>query len=82
MMTAINIFEAKSTLSKLIADLESKTRTEVVIARHGRPVARLVALTSGLGIPRIGQAAGAFVVPDDIDVDSAQVARLFLGGLG
>jgi len=77
-MTAVNIFKAKSTLSKLIADLESKAVREVVIARHGRPVAKLVALSTNQGA-RIGVAQGHFVVPNDIDADNEVVARLFRG---
>lgn len=38
----VNIYDAKSSLSKLIADLEKKGTT-IVICRHGKPVADLVA---------------------------------------
>lgn len=78
-MTAVNVFEAKSTLSKLLADLESKVVPEVVIARAGKPVARLVPLATDLPAARVGLAAGAFIVPEDIDTDNAEVARLFFG---
>jgi prevent-host-death family protein len=41
-MQSVNIYEAKTQLSKLV-DLAS-TGTDVVIARAGRPVARLTSL--------------------------------------
>ncbi len=65
----MNIAEAKAKLSQLIDRAERGE--EVVIARHGRPVAKLVRLgehvvapypNRGLGIDR-----GRFEVPDDFD---------------
>ncbi|MEM6578799.1 MAG: type II toxin-antitoxin system Phd/YefM family antitoxin [Pseudomonadota bacterium] len=40
MSTTVNIHEAKTNLSRLLADVENGE--EVVIARAGKPVARLV----------------------------------------
>lgn len=40
MTKLVNVHEAKTTLSQLLADVEQGA--EVVIARRGRPVARLV----------------------------------------
>jgi antitoxin (DNA-binding transcriptional repressor) of toxin-antitoxin stability system len=48
---------------------------EIVIARNGRPVAKLVPLTTAPSGKRIGVAKGLFVVPDSIDND--KVAKLF-----
>jgi prevent-host-death family protein len=65
----VNIAEAKAKLSQLI-DLAERGE-EVVIARHGRPVAKIVRLGErrmepypdrGFGIDR-----GRFEVPDDFD---------------
>ena len=39
-MTTVNVREAKTNLSKLLAQVEAGE--EVVIARNGKPVARLV----------------------------------------
>ena len=41
----ISVYEAKTHLSRLIADVESGV--EVTITRHGKPVARLVPATDG-----------------------------------
>ena len=45
-MPTINIFEAKSSLSRLIKRIESGAEAEIIIARHGRPVAKLVGIAA------------------------------------
>jgi prevent-host-death family protein len=42
MAKQVNVYEAKTQLSKLLEQVEAGE--EIVIARHGRPVARLVPL--------------------------------------
>lgn len=42
-MTTVGMHEAKTRLSQLVQEVE--TGGEVVITRHGRPVARLVEIT-------------------------------------
>ncbi|MFT4193124.1 type II toxin-antitoxin system Phd/YefM family antitoxin, partial [Ottowia sp.] len=59
--------------------IEQGQTREIVIARNGRPAARLVPLEDAPVQRRIGVARGRFEVPDDIDADNAEVARLFLG---
>jgi prevent-host-death family protein len=44
MTVQVNVYEAKSTLSALLNRVAAGE--EVVIARHGRPVARLVAVAT------------------------------------
>jgi len=39
----------------------------VVIARAGKPVAKLVAIDLVTAVPTLGVDAGTFVVPDDFD---------------
>jgi len=78
-MPTINMLEAKSSLSRLVEAVESGRQAEVVIARHGRPVARLVAYAGAAQVPRLGVAKGKFVVPDDIDQNNAEVEALFTG---
>lgn len=81
-MHIVNIFEAKSSLSRLIERIESGTEAEIVIARHGRPVAKLVRVNAQAPERRIGIAKGRFEVPDSIDTYNEEVARLFLGDEG
>jgi antitoxin (DNA-binding transcriptional repressor) of toxin-antitoxin stability system len=73
------MLEAKSNLSRLVTAIESGTETEIIIARNGRPAARLVAIKAAPTGKRIGVAKGKFTVPDDIDADVAAIAVLFAG---
>ncbi len=57
-MRQVNIHEAKTQLSKLIADGE-----EVVIARYGEPVARLIPIRPPAARRVPGTARGQFTVP-------------------
>jgi antitoxin (DNA-binding transcriptional repressor) of toxin-antitoxin stability system len=82
-MNYVNMLEAKSSLSRLVEDVETGRETEIIIARGGRPVARLVPLEPAVPVEqRIGVAKGAFEVPDDIDAHNDVVASLFHGDAG
>ena len=78
-MPIVNMLEAKSNLSRLVESVESGSEAEIIIARNGRPAARLVAIKAARAGNRIGVAKGRFAVPDDIDADAALVAALFHG---
>lgn len=78
-MQTVNMLQAKSSLSRLVEAIELGQESEIVIARNGRPVAKLVPLeTIEIG-KRIGVAKGLFAVPDNIDAHNEEVALLFLG---
>jgi prevent-host-death family protein len=76
-MPIVNMLEAKSNLSRLVEAVERGQETEIIIARNGRPAARLVAVAARPVARRIGVAKGRFVVPDSIDADEAAIAALF-----
>jgi antitoxin (DNA-binding transcriptional repressor) of toxin-antitoxin stability system len=79
-MKSVNMLEAKSSLSRLVLAIEEGRESEIIIARNGRPAARLVPI-QGVSIGnRIGLAKGQFEVPESIDANNAEVARLFNGG--
>ena len=78
-MQTVSLFNAKTHLSGLIEQIVSGAETEITIARHGQPVARLVPVPSGDASKRIGIAAGQFEVPDDIDAHNADILRLMRG---
>ncbi len=78
-MPTFNMLEAKSNLSRLVASVETGAEREIIIARNGRPAARLVAIGSAPAGQRIGIAKGKFTVPDDIDADNASIEKLFNG---
>ncbi|MDO9091412.1 MAG: prevent-host-death protein [Rubrivivax sp.] len=74
--------EAKTQLSRLVRDIEMGAASEFVIARDGRPAARLVPLTP-LQVDRqrrIGAAKGLFTVPDVVDGLDDQLQELFSRG--
>jgi prevent-host-death family protein len=78
-MSTVNMLEAKTHLSKLVESLESGQETEIIIARNGRPAARLVPLKPQGSGHRIGVAKGKYVIPDNIDEDNELIADLFEG---
>ena len=76
-MPMLNMLEAKTNLSRLVEAVESGAETEIVIARNGKPAARLVPLqTKRVGV-RIGLAKGKFTMPDDIDGANDSIAEMF-----
>ncbi len=78
LVRTVNMLEAKTNLSKLIRAVEAGAETEVIIARNGHPVARLVPIATRQG-QRIGIARGAFVVPESIDAENPTVEALLSG---
>ena len=63
-MTQVNVHEAKTNLSKLIAKVEAGE--EVVIARDGQPVAKLVRADQSRGKREFGHLRGSvlWISPD------------------
>lgn len=78
-MPAVNMLQAKSSLSRLVEAIEQGEEREIVIARNGRPAAKLVPVDAAPAGLRIGIAKGHFEVPDAIDGNNEEVARLFFG---
>jgi antitoxin (DNA-binding transcriptional repressor) of toxin-antitoxin stability system len=78
-MGVINMLQAKFMLSRLVEAIEQGRECEIVIARGGRPAAKLVPLERVPEGRRIGVAKGAFEVPDSIDAHNNKVADRFLG---
>ena len=77
----VDMPDATTSLSRLVYDLGTGGAQEFIMARNGRPAARLVLLQAGGTdrVCRIGVAKGRFKVPDDIDRSSLQAARLLEG---
>jgi prevent-host-death family protein len=65
MSTLVNVHEAKTHLSRLLEDVAAGG--EVVIAKAGRPVARLVPVDSGVRPKRLGLLRGRIKVPADFN---------------
>jgi prevent-host-death family protein len=64
-MRTVNIHAAKTNLSKLVD--EAAAGSDIVIARAGKPVARLVALAAERPPRILGVFDGQWSVPDDFD---------------
>jgi antitoxin (DNA-binding transcriptional repressor) of toxin-antitoxin stability system len=76
----VNMLEAKTQLSRLVDGIERGLEREVVIARNGRPVARLTSLASPPRPRRLGLAKGIVVAPETIDAANPLIADLFEQG--
>ena len=79
-MMQVNVLEAKTDLSKLIRLIETNREDEILVARNGRPVVKIVAIDKKPVSNRIGVAKGKFTMPDDFDVDNEYIASLLTGG--
>ena len=80
-MKTVNIHQAKTHLSKLVE--EAAKGEPFIIAKAGKPVAKVTALSAPTGaeVRRLGFLAGQIVVPDDFDrMGSEEVERAFEGG--
>ena len=79
-MLQVSVREAKADLSKYIRLVENKEEDEIRIARNGRPVVKIVLIDPVPASKRIGVAEGKFVVPDDLDAGSEEIAASLMGG--
>lgn len=61
----INIHEAKTHFSKLLQRVAAGE--EVIIAKAGKPIAKLTAITPSRKPRKVGSAAGKFVLPPEFD---------------
>ena len=76
-MHAYNILEAKNSLSKLVDAVESGAVAEIVIARNGKPAARVVPIREKGAVVQFGTCRGEFLIGDDIDADNDEIADMF-----
>jgi prevent-host-death family protein len=75
MATIVNMHEAKSSLSKLVARVA--VGEEVVIAKAGKPVAKLVKYEPEPR--RLGGLEGQIWIADDFDETDEELINLFYG---
>lgn len=79
-MQTVNIHEAKTQFSRFVDQAEAGE--EIVIARAGKPVARLVALEGPASQPRkLGLGKKIFTFPENFDsLGATEIAGMFEQG--
>ncbi|HUZ35292.1 MAG TPA: type II toxin-antitoxin system Phd/YefM family antitoxin [Streptosporangiaceae bacterium] len=77
MPESVNVYEAKTHLSQLLERVAAGE--EIVIARAGRPVARLVPLTKLVQRREPGAWRGMVRMPPDFDELPAELSAAFRG---
>ena len=81
-MSTVNMLEAKTHLSRLVDAVERGAETEIIIARNGRPAAKLVAIDTA---PRSKVRLGLFesdlksLSLEEFNEQDAYIERLFHG---
>ncbi|MBO4319011.1 MAG: hypothetical protein J5857_00905 [Treponema sp.] len=74
----MNVLEAKTNFSKIIAMLERKDEKEVIVARAGKPVVKITLYERKKSFDEVyGIAKGRFTVPDDFDEPDEEIASMF-----
>jgi prevent-host-death family protein len=74
----VNIHEAKTHLSRLLERVAMGE--EVIIAKAGTPVAKLVAVKKTAKKRVFGSAKGDFTVPDNFNEPDPEIEDLFYNG--
>jgi prevent-host-death family protein len=77
MSKVVNIYEAKTQLSALVD--QAVSGDDVIIARNGKPQARITSLVPAKGKIKYGLLKGKFKVPDDFDAPNPDIEALFYG---
>lgn len=76
MATVINIHEAKTHLSRIVEEVAAGK--EVVIAKAGKPMARLVPMKQGITKKHLGLLKGKIKIPPDFNEPLPEtIMRLF-----
>jgi prevent-host-death family protein len=73
----VNIYEAKTQLSRLVA--RAAAGEEIVIGKAGSPVAKLVPYVEASGPRRLGVWAGQVAIHPEFDEADPDITRLFEG---
>lgn len=79
MSQTVNLYEAKTHLSDLVE--RAAAGEEIIIAKSGRPRARLLPLPEERAVPKPGLLKGKIWVADDFDDPlPPEILAAFLGG--
>ena len=77
-MKTVNMHQAKTHLSRLVE--EAAAGEDIVIARAGKPLVRLVAVAGNQGPRQLGALAGKVVEHDDAWAPDPDLETAFYGG--
>lgn len=80
-MKAVNIHDAKTSLSRLVRDVREGREPEIVICLAGQPVAKIVPISAP---PRrvLGADAGVIRIADDFEAPNPAIRTFFEGVSG
>lgn len=79
-MSQVNMLQAKTHLSRLVEAVESGAEKEIIIARNGKPAAKLVPVEEKPKKKiRLGIADGKFpvVTQEEFDADNEEIWKAF-----
>ncbi|TCL06188.1 MULTISPECIES: type II toxin-antitoxin system Phd/YefM family antitoxin [Sodalis] len=78
-MQKVNLYDAKTHLSRIISKVQETGET-YVIARNGKPMAKIVPLSAAEKTPRIGFMKGKISAPDNFnELNSDDISDQFYG---
>jgi prevent-host-death family protein len=74
-MSRVNMLEAKTHLSRLVDAVESGAEKEIIIARNGKPAAKLVPIDAKPAGKRLGLLEGQFpmMTQEEFDADNKAI---------
>ena len=73
----VNILEAKTNLSNLVKLVETGKEEDIIIARYGKPVVKMVLYNDAPVSKRIGAAKGRLKSPKNLDKFNDEIAEMF-----
>lgn len=77
----VNILEAKTNLSNLVKLVETGKEEQIIIARYGKPVAKMILYNDKPISRRIGVAKGKLESPENLDKYNGEISEMFGGTL-
>ena len=77
-MKIVSTHQAKTNLSKILSDVERGE--EYILARAGKPIARLSPIRGPIAEPRPGKWRGKVAVREDFDVEDERIEAMFEAG--
>jgi len=78
MTTSISLYEAKTHLSALVD--RAAAGEEIIISKHGIPLAKLTPLPSRAGVRHPANALNITYIAPDFDAPDPEIMALFEGG--